>query len=122
LANLRILVVDDNHLVLHALRAFLESFDYVVYVAGNGVEALRRLENHPVDLVLTDVNMPLMDGLRLTAEIHQRYPQICIIVSSTDIEKAAAALDAGAHFFLAKPYATEELVSAIGGLFGSALP
>lgn len=119
MSELHILVVDDNHLVGIALRAFLESFDYAVHVATNGVMALDWLEDHNIDLLITDVNMPLMDGIRLTAEVRQRLPDLCIIVSSTDYDKAIPALDAGANLFLAKPYATHELVSAIHGLLGN---
>src|SRR5439155_17354642 len=64
-----ILVVDDSVIVREVERGSLEGAGYNVFTAGDGVEALSILAERPCDLVMTDIDMPRMDGLQLTAQI-----------------------------------------------------
>ena len=68
----RILVVDDEPILGRLLQRALQSHGYVVVVAGDGREALAQLDAGPVDLVISDVRMPVMDGPALLAELRTR--------------------------------------------------
>lgn len=111
-----VLLVDDHPSLRQALSILLETEGYSVLTAGSGATALRELETHTVDVLITDINMPGMSGITLTTEVRRRFPEVFIIVSSFDVEQGVLALDAGAHLFLAKPYANTELLEAIESL------
>lgn len=104
----KILIVDDNETNRHVLRAQLESLDFEVCDAADGIDALTRLETTAVDLVISDILMPRMDGYRLCHEIRQseRLRHLPIIVYtgtyvSPDDEKLAHR--SGADRYLLKP-------------------
>jgi len=112
-----ILIVDDEASIRTVAHRLLESFGYSILLADNGVEALalyaqRRSE---VDLVLTDIAMPVMDGSALTIALKALNPQIKIIGSSgfATNENIARLSDQGVLYFLPKPYTTESLLQVI---------
>jgi CheY-like chemotaxis protein len=80
LAGLRILVVDDDLGIQRTMTEILEADDCAVETAGDGVEALRRIEARPFDLVLTDVVMPNMDGYELYQAIRRDHPQLPVLM------------------------------------------
>ena len=80
LAGLRILVVDDDLGIQRTMTEILEADDCAVETAGDGVEALRRIEASPFDLVLTDVVMPNMDGYELYQAIRRDHPQLPVLM------------------------------------------
>jgi PAS domain S-box-containing protein len=80
LRGVRILVVDDDLGVCQSLRDLLVQEGCDVSVATGGKEALARLENHPVDLVLSDVVMPDLDGYELYQEVRQRHPNLPVVL------------------------------------------
>jgi DNA-binding NarL/FixJ family response regulator len=89
---LRILLVDDHQMLIDGIKALLrkDRKRYDIYLeAHNGKEALQLLEtHHPViDIVMTDISMPDMDGLQLTKEIKARYPQVKILVLSMHADR-----------------------------------
>lgn len=106
-----VLVVDDDDLVRMTLSVLVSSLGYHCLVAGDGVEAIAVLRSTPVDLVLTDVVMPGMDGLALLAHIHENYPNTDVIVATGFHEKASYAevIKAGAIDFIKKPIDQAEL-------------
>lgn len=111
--QLKALVVDDSMTARNMIRALLMHHNFQVLVAEDGTEALRVLEQNPdVKLVLTDYNMPGMDGFTLTAKIRQHYPRdgIAIIGLSAQgsAEMSARFLKNGANDFLTKPFSQEE--------------
>ncbi|AEJ20396.1 response regulator transcription factor [Gracilinema caldarium] len=115
---IRILLADDQYLFLESLKLVLESLAEDLQVAGtvcNGEEALEFLEKQPVDVVLLDVRMPIMDGVQTAGEIHKRWPHIAVIMLTTfeDDEYVAEALQRGAQGYLLKNIAPHMLVSAI---------
>ena len=87
----RILLVDDEILVRDAIR---ENIDWkamdceLVGDCDNGKAAAEFVQNHPVDIVLTDILMPYMDGMELSRFLHDNYPDI-VIVSSADSENSS---------------------------------
>lgn len=106
-----ILVVDDDELVRMTLSVLVSSLGYHCLVAGDGMEALAVLESTKVDLVLSDVVMPGMDGLELLGRIRQHHLDTDVIMATGFHEKAnyAAVIKAGAIDFIKKPIDQAEL-------------
>lgn len=106
-----ILIVDDDELVRMTISVLVGSLGYHCLVAGDGVEALAVLQSTPVDLVLSDIVMPGMDGLDLLAEIKDKYTDTDVIISTGFHEKASYAevIKAGAIDFIKKPIDQSEL-------------
>jgi two-component system response regulator HydG len=78
-AMIRILVVDDNPDMAETLADILELKGYTVHAAASGAEALEILQDQPVDILLTDVKMPGMNGLELYRETRKLYPRLITI-------------------------------------------
>ena len=102
-----ILVVDDNELNQRVASELLEAAGARVFIAGHGLDALEALERHPVDTVLMDVQMPVMDGMEATRRIRQR-PQwgslpIIAMTANARREDAAACREVGMNDFITKP-------------------
>jgi CheY-like chemotaxis protein len=111
----RILFVDDDPLLLSTLARCLRSMRKQWHVAfvTSGAEALQRLETDPFDVVVSDMQMPLMDGLTLLAEVKQRHPTIVRIMLSSESEPPEVATSSLLQAFLAKPCTAEVLQSTI---------
>ena len=111
----QILVVDDSPDTLELLQRNLESKGYRVLKALGAVEAIKVLESVPVDLVITDLKMPEVDGLSLVRHIHENYKntEVMMITGYPSIEGAVEAVKTGAEEFLAKPFTDDELFSAV---------
>ena len=112
----KILVVDDEpdleHLVRQRMRREVRAGRYAFVFAQNGVEALERLnEDQGIDMVLTDINMPKMDGLTLLEQIPKIDPDIrCVIVSAYgDMQNIRMAMNRGAFDFVTKPIDFQDL-------------
>lgn len=104
---IRVLVVDDDKLVRKGLISAMPWSDYGMEVAGeanNGEKALEFMERHPVDLLLTDLAMPVMSGLELMRTVRKRYPHLPIVVLTfhQDFEYVQEALRLGAIDYIAK--------------------
>jgi diguanylate cyclase (GGDEF)-like protein len=106
-----ILIVDDDELVRMTISVLVGSLGYHCLVAGDGIEALAVLQSTPVDLVLSDIVMPGMDGLDLLAEIKDKYKDTDVIISTGFHERASYAevIKAGAIDFIKKPIDQSEL-------------
>jgi len=106
-----ILIVDDDDLVRMTLSVLIGSLGYHCLVAGDGIEAIAVLRSTPVDLVLTDIVMPGMDGLELLAHIHLHHKDTDVIVATGFHAKASYAevIKAGAIDFIKKPIDQAEL-------------
>jgi two-component system response regulator FlrC len=112
---LPILIVEDDDALREALTDTLEIGGYSVLLAEDGESALRLLEGAQVGLVLSDVQMRPMDGEALLVEIKARYPWLPVILMTAYgvIEKAVAALHAGASHYLPKPFAPDRLLQEV---------
>jgi len=101
----RILLVDDEELVRKVMRAMLESFDFEVVEAANGQEGLDTFLKEAPDLVFTDLQMPVMDGLGLIAQLKEQSPDTPIIVVSGtgNVQSAIDAIRLGAWDYVTKP-------------------
>lgn len=115
----RILVVDDLEDVRRLIAQVLEREHYVVFEATNGREALRRLQEQPVDLLITDLKMPEMGGLELLEQVHSLYPEADIIVLTAygTIQSAVQAMQRGARDYLTKPFDLQELREKVARTF-----
>jgi two-component system response regulator HydG len=110
-----ILVVDDAPDTLEILQRNLSSQGYQVFSAGGVVEAIRLLDDHPVDLVITDLKMPKVSGLDLVRHVRAnlRDTEIIMITGYASVEGAVQAIKVGAEEYLAKPFTDEELFAAV---------
>jgi len=111
----RILVVDDSPDTLEVLQRNLESKGYHVFAAPGAVEAIRILESALMDLVITDLKMPEVNGLDLVRHIQENFKdmEVMMITGYPSIEGAVEAVKSGAEEYLAKPFTDEELFSAV---------
>jgi two-component system chemotaxis response regulator CheY len=111
----RVLVIDDANLVRLYYRKALEEAGFEVDEALNGIEALEKLTENSVDLLIVDINMPQMDGLTFLATIRRQQPPLSSIpalITSTEArdQDFASARAAGANFYLTKPVSQDVLV------------
>jgi len=108
----RVLIVDDEEFILETAREALRDVGYRPLVATGGEEALRVIEeaDRPVDVVVTDLRMPDVDGFALIRTLRARFPNLPIVAASGVADgRTDEALDAGAQAFLAKPFSAETL-------------
>jgi len=108
----QILLVEDDELVLSALKAVLAEEPVESWFARNGIVAMAILEEQPIDLIVTDIIMPEMDGLELILAARKRWPDIKILAISggnprNPMDYLAEAKDFGAERTLAKPFEIE---------------
>jgi CheY-like chemotaxis protein len=109
--------VDDEKIFLLSLADGLNTsgLKFHILTAGNGEKALKALESESVDLVVTDLKMPVMDGFEFLSQMRKGYPDIPVIVISAfinpDVEKRLSSL--GVCHYLEKPFDLEDLVNRI---------
>jgi CheY-like chemotaxis protein len=120
----RILVIEDEDLVRFTLRDSLESAGHEVVEAKNGQEGLDALGQEPFDLVITDIIMPVKEGVETTIEIRRSFPTVKVIAISgggrmRDMRYLQMAKDYGAACILQKPFQNEDLFKAIRGCLGN---
>jgi DNA-binding NtrC family response regulator len=110
-----ILVVDDERNTCDALEMILRRDGHNVLTAPSGNEALALLEEHEVDLILSDMKMPQMDGLELLRHIKSRYPGLVVVMMSGhhDVTAAVEAMKEGAFDYLVKPFNRDDVLRAL---------
>ncbi|MDO5336571.1 MAG: response regulator transcription factor [Eubacteriales bacterium] len=109
-----ILVCDDDKEIVEAIEIYLTQEGYHVLKAYDGQEAIRVLESNPVDLLVIDIMMPRLDGIRATLKIREKNPLPIIILSakSEDADKILG-LNVGADDYVTKPFNPLELVARV---------
>ena len=111
----RILVIDDEEAARFGIRKALEKEEYLVELATNGQEALQKIREFSPHVVISDINMPQMDGITLLKEMSSlEVPVPVILITAHGSESVAAqGLRAGAYDYLAKPFEVDDLRKAV---------
>lgn len=109
----KVMVVDDSSIFRNQMKKMVENLFFQVYALAHGEEALLILEENPdIKMIITDYNMPVMDGLELTKAVRKKYTkdQLCVFVlsSTEDSDVSAMLLKRGANDFINKPFSKEE--------------
>lgn len=117
----RILIIDDEPTALDLLRRILEMNGYEVLAAENGQEGLELFQQHPCDLVITDMVMPVKDGLQTILDLRSKVPDLPVIAISGGgtISKERYLAVAGyldRVITIAKPFAIEDITEAVENL------
>ncbi len=110
-----IFIVDDDRYVLDSVATLLREYGFTVIPFDNGHEAVRRFAAEPVDLVLTDINMPGMTGIELLEKIRflDHETPVLLMTAYADLDTAVLAIQKGAFDFIIKPYRPPYLIHAI---------
>lgn len=113
----KILVVEDDIIILKKLELILKSKNYIVRTAKNGIEALEELERNIPDLIISDINMPRMDGIELYKKITEEYKLINLpfifLTAIDDLSTIRETLGLGADDHLLKSFSNEELFKSV---------
>lgn len=118
-ASKRILIVDDEENARMALSKILAHEGYDVSSARNGLEALNFLRNRDVELIITDINMPEMNGLSFLRELNRSHPQsnVIMITAYGEVESYLEAMNLGAFEYINKPLKYDDLKKIINKIF-----
>jgi DNA-binding NtrC family response regulator len=111
----QILIVDDEQQMQLAMEAVLARLGHAVLKCNNGSEALEILERSKVDLVISDMRMPVMTGDELLAKLHELHPRLPVVMITAygTIHQAVEAMRNGAFDFITKPFSAEDLENVI---------
>ena len=117
----KIMTVDDSPTVRKVLCMALSAAGYQVIEASDGRDALKCVESHSIDLLITDLKMPNMDGLDLIRELRRRpglqYLPIIMLTGESGEDCRTTARDAGVSAFIVKPFVPEQIAGLIRGIF-----
>ncbi|MGE5419008.1 MAG: response regulator [Chloroflexota bacterium] len=112
-----ILVVDDSESIREIVSFTLENEGYKVLLGEDGSDALRHLDNNPIDLILTDLHMPVMNGIEFIKNVrsNENYRTVPILFLTTESQtaKKMEAKEAGATGWIIKPFVPAKLTEAI---------
>jgi len=111
---MNILVCDDDQSIVEAICIYLENEGYSMFKAYNGIEALETIENKEIHLIIMDIMMPKLDGIRTTMKIRENYgvPVIILSAKSEDSDKILG-LNLGADDYITKPFNPLELIARV---------
>ncbi len=110
-----ILVVDDELLIRDLLYDFFRDQGWEISIADNGKKAMEILKTKEIDLLLTDIKMPEMDGLDLTGYVRENYPELPVILMTgfPSVESAVTALRAKVEDYIIKPFNINQLYKTV---------
>jgi two-component system chemotaxis response regulator CheY len=124
-----VLVVDDSAAIRKILQRVLRQTGMAIrtiHEAGNGQEALAVMNAHKVDLVLTDINMPTMDGLQFLASVKAsaEWRQVPVVMITTEggETKVGEAVRLGAAGYVRKPFTADQIKEKLAGILAPAVP
>lgn len=117
-----LLVVDDSVTVRQVLQMTLANAGFNVVEAEDGHDALNKLAENSVDMLITDLNMPNMDGLELIKQVRQnrshRFTPIVMLTTESSEDKKLAGREAGASGWIVKPFKPEQLLKVVKMVLG----
>jgi two-component system, chemotaxis family, chemotaxis protein CheY len=115
-----ILVVDDSSTIRQMLACTLEEAGFEVLQGTDGKDGLRQLQTNPVHLIISDLNMPVMDGYTFIRQVRsledRKTTPIIVLTTESTVEKKNTGREAGASGWIVKPFSPEKLLHAIGRL------
>lgn len=114
---MKILIVDDCQTTRKLLTLYLKVKGFEVVSAENGLDAIEKLASHEVNLILSDLNMPFMDGIELIktlkADPNTSHIPVLMVTTEADPEEKQKAMEAGASEYLVKPVTAEMVTQSI---------
>ncbi len=113
--NVKILIVDDDPIVLEVMKSIIASHGFALATAQDGQQALEKLQDDHFSIIITDINMPNMDGMELLRHVKDHYPKIGVIVV-TGLSEHYSYIDvinAGAIDYMTKPFESSELLAKL---------
>lgn len=115
LPKAKILVIDDEQIVLRSCNRILSEEEYEVHTVETGEEGLQRLAEQKFDVVLTDLKMPNISGMDILKAAMKSYPGIIVIMMTgySTVETAVEAMKLGAYDYVPKPFSPDELIEAV---------
>ena len=111
-----LLLVDDEENILNALRRLFRPLGYKIFTAGSGAEALALLVHEPVDLVISDMRMPQMDGAQLLEQVRTKWPDTLriLLTGYADVSSTIAAINKGEIYrYIAKPWEDNDIILVV---------
>ena len=111
----RVMIVDDDKNISSVLFHALTSYDFEVIVCENSTEALLCLMSAEFDYIVTDYDMPGMDGLELTKQLREQIPPLTVLIGMSGQDRNMDFLRAGANDFLQKPFVPDALAMMMDG-------
>ena len=117
-AMFRILVAEDDHAIRTLITTKLKQENYTIYTAENGEDALSVMEKHQVDLLISDIMMPVMDGYSLVKALRETKHTlpILMITAKSQLESLEEAFTLGVDDYMVKPIRLEELALRVRAL------
>lgn len=120
MSNKKIMVVDDSAVFRKVVSMHLKNANYDVIEANDGVDAINKLLQGSVNLIICDVNMPNMDGLtfitKVRADENNKFTPIIMLTTESHEDKKRKGMEAGAKAWLVKPFSPEQLLTAVSKL------
>jgi DNA-binding NtrC family response regulator len=122
MAKARVLVIDDDQIVLDSISQLLTDDDYEVDVTLRGGEGLERAIREDYDIVLVDIRMPDMGGIKVLRDIRRKRPALPVVMITgyATAPSAEMAMNLGAAGFLEKPFEPEELLETVASALQTA--
>lgn len=110
-----VIIVDDDKILLQMLQSGLSMDGYHCETASSAMSALELINRNSFDIMITDINMPEMNGLELTKKVKRLKPEMEIIIMTGLIDNFSydTAIDAGASDFIKKPFSLKEVIAKI---------
>ncbi len=120
----RVLIVDDSSAIRKSVSFILDQAGYAVVAAEDGLDALSRLDGASFDLIVTDVNMPNLDGIGLVKKVREqpayKYTPIVVLTTESQGSKMEEGKAAGATGWIVKPFDADKLLAVVKRLIGEA--
>ncbi|MBW1735547.1 MAG: response regulator [Deltaproteobacteria bacterium] len=112
MANMQLLLVDDEERFLETTKTLLERRGISVFTATSGLDALKVLDEHRIDVVILDVKMPGLDGVEVLRKIKQRFPlvEVVMLTGHATVESAVEGMRLGAFDYVTKPCDVSQLL------------
>ncbi len=118
----KIMIVDDSAAIRQSVTFVLQQDGFETIEAADGAEGLKLIKSNPVDMVVSDVNMPNMDGITMVANIRKidafKFIPIIILTTESQNSKMDEGKAAGATGWIVKPFTSEKLLSVVNKLLG----